>query len=41
MAEYVDPREECDETNINNSSLTPEQEQELRAKLAKTDKDND
>ena len=41
MAEYVDPREECDETNINNSSLTDAQEAELRAKLAKTDKAND
>ena len=41
MAEYIDPREECDETNINNSSLTPDQEQELRDKLAKTEKEND
>ena len=41
MAEYIDPREECDETNINNSSLTPDQEQELRDKLSKTEKKND
>tara|TARA_B100001996_G_scaffold3079_1_gene2677 strand:+ start:100 stop:468 length:369 start_codon:yes stop_codon:yes gene_type:complete len=41
MAEYIDPREECDETNINNSSLTPDQEQELRDKLAKTQKKDD
>ena len=41
MAEYIDPREECDETNINNSSLTPDQEQELRDKLAKTEKEDD
>ncbi len=41
MAEYVDPREECVDSDINNSSLTPDQEQELRAKLAKTDKAND
>ena len=41
MAEYIDPREECDETDINNSSLTPDQEQELRDKLAKTEKEND
>jgi len=41
MAEYIDPREECDETNINNSSLTPEQEQELRDKLSKTEKKDD
>ena len=41
MAEYVDPRKECDETEINNSSLTPDQEQELRAKLSKTDKTDD
>ena len=41
MAEYIDPREECDETNINNSSLTPDQEQELRDRLTKTkDKDD-
>ena len=40
MAEYVDPREECDENNINNT-LTPEQEQELRDKLAKTEKKDD
>ena len=36
MAEYVDPREECDETNINNSSLTDAQEAELRDRLTKT-----
>ena len=42
MAEYIDPREEVsDETNINNSSLTPDQEQELRDKLAKTQKKDD
>ena len=41
MAEYVDPRKECDETDINNSSLTPDQEQELRDKLSKTDKTDD
>tara|TARA_B100001113_G_scaffold254046_1_gene209494 strand:+ start:1633 stop:2004 length:372 start_codon:yes stop_codon:yes gene_type:complete len=41
MAEYIDPREECDETNINNSSLTPDQEQELRDKLSKTGEEND
>ena len=41
MAEYVDPRKECDETEINNSSLTPDQEQELRAKLSKTNKTDD
>ena len=41
MAEYIDPREECDETNINNSSLTPDQEQELRDKLSKTEKKDD
>ena len=36
MAEYIDPREECDETNINNSSLTDAQEAELRDRLTKT-----
>tara|TARA_Y100001968_G_scaffold315453_1_gene342070 strand:+ start:1292 stop:1663 length:372 start_codon:yes stop_codon:yes gene_type:complete len=42
MAEYIDPREEVsDETNINNSSLTPDQEQELRARLTKNDKTDD
>ena len=41
MAEYVDPRKECDETDINNSSLTPDQEQELRDKLSKTNKTDD
>jgi len=41
MAEYIDPREECVDSDINNSSLTPEQEQELRDKLSKTDKKND
>jgi len=41
MAEYIDPREECDETNINNSSLTPDQEQELRDKLSKTEEKDD
>ena len=41
MAEYVDPRKEYEETEINNSSLTPDQEQELRAKLSKTDKTDD
>ena len=41
MAEYVDPREECVDSEINNSSLTPDQEAELRAKLAKTDKTDD
>ena len=41
MAEYVDPRKEFEETEINISSLTPDQEQELRAKLSKTDKTDD
>tara|TARA_Y100001973_G_C4976214_1_gene222036 strand:+ start:200 stop:571 length:372 start_codon:yes stop_codon:yes gene_type:complete len=42
MAEYIDPREEVsDETNINNSSLTPDQEQELRARLTKNNKTDD
>ena len=41
MAEYVDPRKEYEETEINNSSLTPDQEQELRAKLSKTNKTDD
>ena len=41
MAEYIDPREECVDSEINNSSLTPDQEQELRDKLAKTEKEND
>ena len=41
MAEYVDPREECVETDINNNALTVEQEEELRAKLSKTDEEND
>jgi hypothetical protein len=42
MAEYIDPREEeCVDSDINNSSLTPDQEAELRAKLAKTDKTDD
>ena len=41
MAEYVDPREECDETNINNNVLTDEQEAELRAKMSKTTETND
>ena len=41
MAEYVDPREECVDSDINNSSLTPDQEQELRAKLSKTNKTDD
>ena len=41
MAEYVDPREECVDSDINNSSLTPDQEQELRDRLTKTkDKDD-
>ena len=41
MAEYVDPRKEYEETEINNSSLTPDQEQELRDRLTKTkDKDD-
>jgi|TARA_B100001094_G_scaffold191068_1_gene184982 hypothetical protein len=40
MAEYIDPREECVDSEINNSSLTPDQEQELRDRLTKT-KDND
>ena len=41
MAEYIDPREECDETNINNNVLTDEQEAELRAKMSKTTETND
>ncbi len=41
MAEYIDPREECDETNINNNVLTDEQEAELRAKMSKTIETND
>ena len=41
MAEYIDPREECVDSEINNSSLTPDQEQELRDRLTKTkDKDD-
>jgi hypothetical protein len=41
MAEYIDPREEGEDSNINNSSLTTDQEQELRAKLTKTKETND
>ena len=42
VAEYIDPREEVSEdSDINNSSLTPDQEEELRAKLAKTEKTDD
>ena len=42
MAEYIDPREEVSEdSNINNNALTVEQEEELRAKLIKTDKADD
>ena len=42
MAEYIDPRgEEGEDSLINNSSLTPDQEQELRDKLAKTEKKDD
>ena len=42
MAEYIDPRgEEGEDSLINNSSLTTDQEQELRDKLAKTEKKND
>ena len=42
MAEYIDPRgEEGEDTLINNSSLTPDQEQELRDRLTKNkDKDD-
>ena len=42
MAEYIDPRgEEGEDSLINNSSLTPDQEQELRDRLTKTkDKDD-
>ena len=36
MAEYIDPREEGEDSDINNSSLTDAQEAELRAKLTKT-----
>ncbi len=36
MAEYVDPREECEDSDINNSSLTDAQEAELRDRLTKT-----
>ena len=42
MAEYIDPREEVSEdSNINNNALTVEQEEELRAKLSKTEEEND
>ena len=41
MAEYIDPREECVDSEINNSSLTPEQEQELRDRLTKTEDKDD
>ena len=42
MAEYIDPRgEEGEDSLINNSSLTTDQEQELRDKLAKTEKKDD
>ena len=42
MAEYIDPREEVSEdSDINNSSLTPDQEQELRDKLSKTEEKDD
>ena len=42
MAEYIDPRQEVSEdSNINNNALTVEQEQELRARLTKNDKDDD
>ena len=42
MAEYIDPRgEEGEDSLINNSSLTTDQEQELRDRLTKTkDKDD-
>ena len=42
MAEYIDPRgEEGEDSLINNSSLTPDQEQELRDRLTKNkDKDD-
>jgi len=41
MAEYIDPRgEEGEDSLINNSSLTTDQEQELRDRLTKT-KDRD
>ena len=36
MAEYIDPREECEDSDINNSSLTDAQEAELRDRLTKT-----
>jgi len=36
MAEYIDPREECVDSDINNSSLTDAQEAELRDRLTKT-----
>ena len=42
MAEYIDPRkDEGQETDINNNALTVEQEDELRAKLSKTEEEND
>ena len=41
MAEYVDPREECVDSEINNSSLTEAQETELRDRLTKNSKTND
>ncbi len=36
MAEYIDPREEGEDSDINNSSLTDAQEAELRDRLTKT-----
>ena len=36
MAEYIDPREEGVDSDINNSSLTDAQEAELRDRLTKT-----
>ena len=41
MAEYVDPREECVDSEINNSSLTEAQETELRDRLTKNSKADD
>ena len=41
MAEYIDPREECVDSEINNSSLTEAQETELRYRLTKNSKTDD
>jgi hypothetical protein len=41
MAEYIDPREECVDSEINNSSLTEAQETELRDRLTKNSKADD